>query len=155
MDVYEKLKSLNLRLPEAPKKGGVYTPAKLLDNGLLYVSGCGPNLDEVSAGKLGAEFSIEEGMVFARNCMLNILAVVEAKIGDLNRVVNCIKLLVLVASADDFYSQPQVANGASSLLVELYGEEAGCPARSAIGVNVLPGNIPVAIAAIFSVNSAE
>ena len=69
--------------------------------------------------------------------MLNGLAVLEKKIGDLNRVADVVKILVFVASADDFYSQPQVANGASNLLVSLFGEDAGAPTRSAVGMNVL------------------
>ena len=151
MDVYERLKELGLTLPEPPKKGGVYSPAKLLPDGTLYISGCGPNIGEAVSGKLGIDYTIEEGAFFAQNCMLNILAVAEAKIGDLNRIVDCVKLLVLVAGTADFYAQPQVANGASSLLVSLYGQTKGEPARSAIGVNALPGNIPVEIEAIFRV----
>ena len=97
------------------------------------------------------EYSVEEGQKFAQNCMLNVLAVLEKKIGDLNRVADVVKILVFVASADDFYSQPQVANGASNLLVSLFGEDAGAPTRSAVGMNVLPGNIPVEIEAIFKI----
>lgn len=152
MDVYEKLKELNITLPAAPAKGGVYSPAKLTEGGILYVSGCGPSLGTAVAGKLGTEFSVDEGKQFAQNCILNILAVAEAKLGDLRKIKNCVKLLVLVAGTDEFYSQPQVANGASELLVALFGEDAGSPARSAIGVNALPGNIPVEIEAIFEVN---
>ena len=81
--------------------------------------------------------------------MLNILAVLQREIGDLNRVTNVVKMLAFVASDDEFYQQPQVANGASNLLGELFGQEVGIPARSAIGVNVLPGNLPVEIEAIF------
>ena len=152
MDVYAKLKELGLSLPEAPAKGGVYTPCKLTEDGYAYISGCGPAIGgQQIAGKLGQEFSIEEGFQFARNCMLNVLAVLEKKIGDLNRVTDVVKILVFVASDDNFYSQPQVANGASSLLVSLFGEDVGAPTRSAVGMNVLPGNIPVEIEAIFKV----
>lgn len=139
MDVYGKLKELGLTLPEAPAKGGVYTPCKLTEDGYAYISGCGPVIGGVqAAGKLGQEYSVEEGQKFAQNCMLNVLAVLEKKIGDLNRVADVVKILVFVASADDFYSQPQVANGASNLLVSLFGEDAGAPTRSAVGMNVLP-----------------
>ena len=117
MDVYGKLKELGLTLPEAPAKGGVYTPCKLTEDGYAYISGCGPVIGGVqAAGKLGQEYSVEEGQKFAQNCMLNVLAVLEKKIGDLNRVADVVKILVFVASADDFYSQPQVANGASNRL---------------------------------------
>lgn len=80
--------------------------------------------------------------------MLNVLSVLEANVGDLNKVKRAVKILVFVASEDDFTEQPAVANGASALLAELFGAE-NIPARSAIGVNVLPGNIPVEIEAIF------
>ena len=146
------LKELGLTLPEAPAKGGVYTPCKLTEDGYAYISGCGPVIGGVqAAGKLGQEYSVEEGQKFAQNCMLNVLAVLEKKIGDLNRVADVVKILVFVASADDFYSQPQVANGASNLLVSLFGEDAGAPTRSEVGMNVLPGNIPVEIEAIFKI----
>lgn len=149
MDVYEKLKELGLTLPEAPAKGGVYTPCKLTEDGYAYISGCGPVIGGVQiTGKLGQDVSVEDGQKYAQNCMLNVLAVLERKIGDLNRVADVVKILVFVASADDFYAQPQVANGASNLLVSLFGEDVGAPTRSAVGMNVLPGNIPVEIEAI-------
>ncbi len=152
MDVYEKLRDMNLVLPPAPAKGGVYTPCKLFGEDMVYVSGCGPVIGEQAiAGKLGKDFTIEQGQQFARQSMLNVLAALQAKIGDLNRVTDVVKLLVYVASSDDFYSQPQVANGASSLLVALFGDEAGAPTRSAVGMNVLPGNIPVEIEGIFRI----
>ena len=78
MDVYGKLKELGLTLPEAPAKGGVYTPCKLTEDGYAYISGCGPVIGGVqAAGKLGQEYSVEEGQKFAQNCMLNVLAVLE------------------------------------------------------------------------------
>ena len=104
-----------------------------------------------AAGKLGRDYTLEQGQEFARNSMLNVLAVLKREIGDLNRVRSVVKLLVFVASDDEFYQQPQVANGASALLGELFGQEMGIPARSAIGVNVLPGNLPVEIEAIFEI----
>lgn len=152
MDIYKKLKELGLTLPPAPAKGGVYTPCKEFDGNLLYVSGCGPVIgDQQISGKLGKEYTLEQGQKYAEQCMLNVLAVVQDKIGDLNKIKDVVKILVFVASEDDFFSQPQVANGASNLLVKLFGSEKGAPTRSAIGVNVLPGNIPVEIEGIFAV----
>ena len=149
MDVYAILKEKNITLPEPPPKGGVYAPCKISGN-LAYISGCGCIIDGCeAAGKLGKDYTVEQGQVFARNCMLNILAVLQREIGDLNRVKNVVKILAFVASDDEFYQQPQVANGASGLLGEIFGQEIGIPARSAIGVNVLPGNLPVEIEAIF------
>ena len=149
MDVYAILKEKNITLPEPPPKGGVYAPCKISGN-LAYISGCGCIIDGCeAAGKLGKDYTVEQGQAFARNCMLNILAVLQREIGDLNRVTNVVKMLAFVASDDEFYQQPQVANGASGLLGEIFGQEIGIPARSAIGVNVLPGDLPVEIEAIF------
>lgn len=152
MNVYEEIKNRNLILPEPPAKGGVYAPAQPFGKNLVYISGCGPAIgEEKPIGKLGREYSIEEGQKWARNAMLNVLSVLQDNIGDLNRVKKVVKILVFVASDDNFTNQPAVANGGSELLQELFGSEK-IPSRSAIGVNVLPGNIPVEIEAIFEIN---
>ena len=145
--VEEKLEELGYVLPPCPAKGGVYTPCKVFQNGqLAYVSGCGPSIGDINyKGKLGREVSFEDGREAARNCILNVLAVLKSRIGSLDKVKSCVKMLVFVASDNDFYDQPKVANAATELLVEIFGEEIGCPSRSAIGVNVLPGNIAVEI----------
>jgi len=145
-NIYDKLKSLGLTLPEPPQKAGLYTQCIEFGKNLVYVSGCGPDLNGVEKlkGKLG-ELSIEEGQEAAKCCALNVLAILHRDLGDLNRIKRFVKSLSFVASTNDFYFQPKVANGASCLLIELFGEEKGCSARSAIGVNVLPGNIPVEI----------
>jgi enamine deaminase RidA (YjgF/YER057c/UK114 family) len=143
------MKELGIKLPKPPAKGGVYSPAKQFGPGLVYVSGCGPVVAEPVKGKLGKDFTIAQGQEFAKNCMLNLLAVLEANIGDLRKVKNCVKILTLVSSADDFFDQPAVANGGSQLLIDLFGPEAGAPTRSAIGVNALPGNIPVETEGLF------
>ena len=145
------MKQKNITLPEPPPRGGVYAPCRIVGN-LAFISGCGCIIgDMTAAGKLGRDYTLEQGQEFARNSMLNVLAVLKREIGDLNRVRSVVKLLVFVASDDEFYQQPQVANGASALLGELFGQEMGIPARSAIGVNVLPGNLPVEIEAIFEI----
>lgn len=150
MSATENLKKLNIILPPAPAKGGVYEPCKVFGGNLLYVSGCGCIIDnQPAAGKLGQDYTLEQGQEFARRSMLNVLSVVQAKLGSLDRVKNVVKILVFVASADDFYMQPQVANGASQLLIDVFGAEIGTPTRSAVGMNVLPGNLPVEIEAIF------
>ena len=149
MDIYTRMRELNITLPNPPAKGGLYTPAKIFGEKFVYVSGCGPCVDGLVAGKLGTDFTVEQGQAFARSCMLNVLAVLEAQIGDLNRIRCAAKILTFVSSADDFTDQPAVANGGSQLLLDLFGEDAGLPARSAIGINVLPGNIPVETEALF------
>lgn len=148
MNVYVTLKELGLQLPQAPAKGGVYSPSKRFGGNLVYISGCGPVLSEPVTGKLGQEFDVEGAKVHARNAMLNVLAVLEREIGDLNRVKSCVKLLVFVAGTNEFYQQPAVANGASELLAAMFND---VPTRSAIGVNALPGNIPVEVEGIFEI----
>lgn len=148
--VEEKLQALGLTLPEPPAKGGLYSPAKRFGEKLVYISGCGPSVDgSPITGKLGENVTEEQGYVYARNSMLNVLAVLKREIGDLDTVKNAVKVTCFVASAPDFYHQPQVANGGTQLLIDLFGEEAGAPSRSAIGQNVLPGNMPVETEAIF------
>jgi enamine deaminase RidA (YjgF/YER057c/UK114 family) len=150
MDVYARMKDLGITLPEPPAKAGLYAQAKEFGPNLVYISGCGPAVEgQTPLGKLGADLTLEQGYNCARNAMLNVLAVLEKHIGDLNRVKNVAKILVFVASADDFYQQPQVANGASQVLIDVFGEEVGIPSRSAVGTNALPGNRPVEVEALF------
>jgi enamine deaminase RidA (YjgF/YER057c/UK114 family) len=150
MDVYKRIEELGLKLPEAPSAGGIYYPVKRFSDKMLYTSGIGPFKDgaPLMVGKLGSELSVEQGQEAARVTILNMLSVIEAKIGDLNKIKSFIKVLGFVAGTDDFYQQPQVMNGASQLLVDIFGEKTGKAARSAIGTNALPGNIPVEIEAV-------
>lgn len=143
MNIYDVLKEKNITLPAPPPKGGVYTPVQEFGDKFLYCSGCGPDLGNGNTvvGKLGKTLTLEEGQKAAYNCMLNLLANLDAKTGDLNKIKRFVKVLAFVNSDDDFVMQPQVVNGGSNLLVELFGEEVGCPARTAIGTNTLPGNI--------------
>ncbi|MDR2094701.1 MAG: RidA family protein [Treponema sp.] len=151
MDVYARMKELNISLPKPPAKAGIYAQAKRFGKDLVYISGCGPVLNEPVKGKLGKEFDIPQGQQCARNCMLNVLAVLEANIGSLNKVKNCVKILTFVAGTDTFYDHPAVANGGSQVLADIFGAEAGTPTRSAIGANALPGNIPVETEALFEI----
>lgn len=150
MDVYKKMKQLGMELPPPPGLGGIYFQAKEFGESLCYVSGTGPNIAGkiLYEGKLGNEFTLEQGREAAVSAILNLLSVLQKNIGDLNRVKNVVKLLCFVASSDDFYKQPEVANTASQTLIDIFGEEVGKAARSAIGVNVLPGNIPIEIEAL-------
>lgn len=142
-DIYEVLKEKNIVLPKAPGNGGVYTPVMEFGDRFLYCSGCGPALagEGTVVGKLGKDLTVEEGRKAAYNCVLNLLANLDQKTGDLNRIKRFVKVLAFVNGTDDFTEQPQVVNGGSELLFELFGQEAGLPARSAIGTNSLPGGI--------------
>jgi len=141
------LAKYGLTMPNPPAKGGIYEPVKEFGDRLYYLSGCGPafNGEQKFIGKLGVEFTVEQGQDAARYCVLNLLANLKAKVGDLNRVKRIVKMLCFVAAADTFYDHPLVANGGSQLLVDIFGEERGRCARSAVGMNALPGNIPVEI----------
>lgn len=139
------IRGVGLDLPEPPDKAGKYTQSKRIGN-TIYVSGCGPDIRGMQdiKGRLG-ELSIQEGHKAAYRCVLNALAIMKRDLGTLERVVNVVKMIVFVSSTKDFWQQPDVANGASELLMDVFGPDRGCPARSAIGVAVLPGNIPVEV----------
>ena len=152
MDIYEKLKELDIELPTLPAPMGIYKPVKQAGN-LLYVSGQGPVIDGVPVvcGKVDSERTIEEGQYAARLCALNALSILHNFLGDLNKVKSVVKVLGFVASAPGFNGQPEVVNGASRLLADVFGEENGIGARSAIGTNELPSGISVEIEFIFEI----
>ena len=156
MDYDKKIMELKIKLPAPPAKGGLYSSIKKFGDKLIYVSGNGPAAKNFEAfGKLGSDLTLEEGQAAARSCMLNVLASITREYGSLNVIKSFVKIIVFVASDNDFYMQPQVANGATQLLLDIFGEEAGLPARSAIGVNVLPGNIPVEIEALLEMEEGH
>ncbi|GHT82470.1 hypothetical protein FACS1894137_01430 [Spirochaetia bacterium] len=148
------LKKYGLDMPKPPAKGGIYEPVKEFGDNLYYLSGCGSviNGEQLHTGKLGAEYTVEQGQEAARYCILNLLANLQAKIGDLGRIKRIVKMLCFVAGTDTFYQQPQVANGGSQLLEDIFGVEIGRCARSAVGMNALPGNIPVEIELLVEVD---
>ena len=149
MDIYEKLRDMNLELPPAPTLGGVYVPVKRMGN-LLFTAGQGCTKDgiPVITGKAGGSVTIEDAQEAARICTLNMLSVLHAYTGDLNTIKAVVKILGFVASAPGFNEQPRVMNAASQLLVDVFGE-AGAHARSAIGTNELPGDMTVEVEGIF------
>ena len=153
MDIEKILSKHGLIMPQAPAKGGVYEPAKAFGENLYYFSGCGPNVAGVKsyAGKIGIDFDIEEGRQAARACVLNLLAVFMRDVGPLDKIKRIVKMIAFVACADDFYEQPKVADSASQLLVDIFGEEKGRCARSAVGTNALPVNFPVEIELLIEV----
>ena len=140
-----RLKSLGLELPPAPKPIASYVPAVRTGN-LVFLAGQGPMADgkPTITGKVGAEVSEEQGNKAARATTLVLLAVLRAELGSLDRVARIVKVVGFVNSAPGFTRQPWVMNGASDLLVEIFGE-AGRHARSSVGVSELPLNIPVEI----------
>lgn len=143
----QKMNELGINLPKVPKVVGIYSQYRSFGQNLVYISGCGTaiNGQDTYLGKLGRDLTIDEGKDAAKNCMLNALAVIKANIGNLDNIKYFVKVLGFVASTDDFYDQPEVVNGATKLLSDIFGEQVGVGARSAIGTNVLPGNIPVEI----------
>ena len=144
MDAVEaRLKELGLELPPTPRPLAEYVPAKLVGD-LVFVSGQGPVKDGkvAYAGKVGADLALEEGYECARLCALNCLAAVKGVVGSLERVEEVVQLRGFVNSAPGFDRQPEVLNGASELMVKLFGEK-GRHARAALGTCSLPRNIAV------------
>lgn len=148
-----KLQELGLTLPEPPKPVATYVGAVQVGS-VLFVSGHGPVKDgeHLFIGKLGRDMDVAEGKEAAQLVALNMLATVKAHLGDLDQVGRVVKLLCLVNSSPDFRRQPEVANGASDLFVEIFGKERGSHARSAIGMGALPFGIAVEIEGIFDVS---
>ena len=145
MSYETRLKELGLTLPTPPKPVATYVPAVLAGN-LLFLSGVLPSRDGqlVVTGKLGEALSIEQGMDAARMAVLNALAIIKNEAGSLDRVKRVVKMVGHIASASGFTDQPQVLNGASDLLVEIFGG-AGRHARVAVGAAELPRHAPVEI----------
>ena len=146
----ERFAQLHLTLPAAPRPVAVYRPVVVVQ-GLAYVSGHGPLRADgtVITGRVGAELDLAAGQAAARQVGLAILATLRAQFGSLDRVKRLIKVLGMVNSAPNFYDHPKVINGCSELFVQVFGEEHGIGARSAVGMGPLPNNIAVEIEAIF------
>ncbi|OLR89692.1 RidA family protein [Actinokineospora bangkokensis] len=146
----DKLAGLGLELPSVPAPAGSYVPA-LRTGSLVFTAGQVPFVDGglAATGKVGAEVSPEEAQGLARLCALNALAAVHDLVG-LDAVVQVVKVVGFVASAEGFTGQPAVINGASDLLAEVFGE-AGRHARSAVGVAELPLGAPVEVELVVEV----
>jgi len=151
-----RIDELQLKLPPAPKPVGLYRPIVQV-NQLVYLSGHGPlNSDKtVTTGRLGLDMDVEAGYSAARQTGLAILATLQNHLGSLDRVRRLVKLLGLVRCAESFDAQPAVINGCSELFRDVFGEEAGVAARSALGTNSLPGGMAVEIEAIFEIDPAD
>lgn len=151
MSVTERLAELGLTLPKPGRPVANYVGAVRTGN-LVFVSGHGPRRPEGGnvTGKLGRDLTTEEGYAAARLAMLAALASLQAEIGSLDAVRRVVKLLGMVNCTETFEEHPQVINGASDLLVEIFGE-AGRHARSAVGMQMLPFNIAVEVELIVEV----
>ncbi|MDQ7251579.1 RidA family protein [Dongia sedimenti] len=144
-----RLAELKIELPKAAAPVANYVPVVIAGK-TAYTSGQVTvlNGEFKYIGKLGKEFTVEDGQKAARLCGLNVIAQVKAAIGDLDKVKRVLKLTCFVNSVSEFTDQPKVANGVSDLMVEVFGD-AGKHARSAVGVNVLPLNVACEVEAIF------
>ncbi|MBA7536068.1 hypothetical protein ES705_28330 [subsurface metagenome] len=151
MKIENKLKELGLSLPEVPKPVAEYIPAKIVGN-LVFCSGQGPVKEgkSVYVGKLGGEVSLKEGYEATKICALNCLVAIKSVIGSLDNIDEIINIKGFVNSTPDFYRQPEVINGASELMVKIFGEK-GKHTRCALGTSVLPGNIPVELEMIVKI----
>ncbi|MEU1392669.1 MULTISPECIES: RidA family protein [unclassified Nonomuraea] len=148
----ERIAELGHELPQPVTPLAAYVPTARTGD-LVYTSGQVPMLEGKlhQTGKLGIDLGVDEGKAQARICVLNALAALKAELGELSRVRRIVKVVVFVASAPSFTEQPQVANGASDFLAEVFGE-AGKHARSAVGVAALPLDAPVEVELIAEVS---
>lgn len=147
MTIEQRLSELGIELPQAAAPVAAYVPVVVAGN-LAHVSGQLPFIDgQLVTGRLGEDVSLEQGTAAARACGLMVLAQLKAALGSLDKVERIVKLGAFVNSTGDFTDQPKVANGASELMVEVFGE-AGKHARSAVGVPVLPLGAAVELDAI-------
>jgi len=150
--ISEKIKELNIKLPNAPDPVGAYVAFKIV-NKFLYISGQLPIMMDgtIIKGKIGKNLSLEEGQNAAKFCVLNIIAQAKkAMDGDLDKIKNCIKITGFVNSTDDFVDQPKIINPASETLALIFGDK-GKHTRAAVSTNSLPLGVPVEIDAIFEI----
>jgi len=149
--IESRLKELGVTLPSPPVPVASYVPCTITGN-LVYVSGQIPIADGAIkyVGKLGVDVALETGQAAAQLCAINVLAQLKAAIGELDRVVRCVKLGVFVNAAPDYTQHPEVANGASDLIAAVFGD-AGKHARAAVGVGSLPRGVAVEVEAVFEI----
>lgn len=148
MDVYARLKELNINLVPVPPAAGAYAPFVPFGDNLLYFSGAGPlqhdgKFDYV--GKVGADMDEQTAYDAARSVGVTVLSNMHAALGDLNRVQKIVKVTGFVNCTPEFANQPKVVNGFSELMLDVFGAETGAHSRSAIGVGALPAGIPVEV----------
>lgn len=150
--IEKRLKELGLKLPPPPKVAGHYRPA-VLEGNLCWVSGQLPFKEGklLYTGEIGSNLSIEEGKEASKICALNGLAAAQWTLGSLDRIERVIRIAVFVACMDDFQNHAKVADGASELLTQIFGEK-GEHARVSVGASSLPLHSPVELELLFSVH---
>lgn len=155
MSAEKRLRELGITLPQVSSPSANYVNAVQTGN-LLYLAGKGPLAVDGKrpSGKLGRDFTIEQGYQHARTTGLDLIAVMKAELGSLDRVKRIVKVLGMVNCVPEFTDPPKVINGASDLFVEVFGDK-GRHARSAVGMNSLPMGIPVEIEMIVEVGPAK
>jgi enamine deaminase RidA (YjgF/YER057c/UK114 family) len=145
-----RLKEKKITLPSEPEPVANYVNAVRVGN-LLFMAGNTPGAQWTPKGKVGKDLTVEQGYQAARQAGVIMLAKVKTALGSLDRVKRIVKVLGMVNSADGFADQPKVVNGFSDLMVEVFGEQIGKHARSAVGMAALPGNAPVEVEMILEV----
>ena len=153
MSIDQRLAELGITLPQPAAPVAAYVPAVEID-GMLHISGQISFAEDGSLikGRVGEDLGLEDGIAAARRCGIMLLAQIKAALGSLDRVERVVKLGVFVNSTPDFVDQPKVANGASELMQDVFGD-AGKHARSAVGVTVLPLGVAVEVDAIVAVKN--
>lgn len=151
--VEARLQEMGITLPTPAKPVAKYKPTVLVGN-LLYVSGHGPAKigdPALHAGKVGGKLTLEQGKESARLVGINILATVKNSLGSLDKVKRLVKTLGMVNATPEFLDHPQVINGFSEFMAQVFGDDAGVGSRSAVGMGSLPGDIPVEVECMFEV----
>jgi enamine deaminase RidA (YjgF/YER057c/UK114 family) len=151
LSIDQRLKDLGILLPSGTSPAANYVNAVQTGN-LLFISGKGPLAENGSLpkGRLGREFSVQDGYRFAHSAALNLLAVMKTELGSLDRVVRIVEIQGFIRAEDDFEDHAQVLNGCSDLLVEIF-EDRGIHARSVLGANSLRDGLPVILRAVVEI----
>ena len=154
MSADARLSELKIELPPAPKAMGVYKPIVIVGN-IAYLSGHGPLKSDgtLMTGRIGEQTDLDDGFASARQTGLAMLATLQKSLGSLDRVARVVKVLGMVNCTPNFTEHPQVINGCSELFRDVWGDDAGVGARSAVGMGSLPGNITTEIEAIFELTA--
>ena len=153
----ERIAELGITLPTVPSPLASYVPYVISGN-MLYLSGhvpFKPDMKSLHVGKVGKEFTTEEAADIAKFIAYELVATMKTALGDLDRVIRVVKLVGFVNCVDDFTQQPEVINGCSNVMAEVFGKDRGSHARSAVGTNSLPRQVPVEIEATVEISPLQ